>query len=272
MAKKAVEEYRPTGLELDGRYSTDEQIAELVQIVGALPDREFQIERPSEQDGEPWEVLAIEPRALLVHRIERAARAYHFGIQEETRPTPTQLADDYAAIERAARRLLYALQVTLAGDIEKMPSALRYGGLAAQAYKQAAEARQQGRHRPPLPFDGPLVGDGLLRQAIEGVSDLRQWAGAMLERELAAKARQPQSKDHHEGNRALNDYLGRVVVDSWCAIWGMEIKDSARILQFMCAAAAIVGVELSDVSARKRLRSIFAVTFRKRRAAKSSPT
>jgi hypothetical protein len=85
----------------------------------------------------------------------------------------------------------------------------------------------------------------------------------------------PQSNDHHEGNRALNDYLHYVIVNTWVAIWGMQIKDNARILEFMCAAAAIVGVELSDAAARKRLRTIFAETFRDRRnrkAAQSSPT
>ena len=147
-----------------------------------------------------------------------------------------------------------------------MPPSLRYGGLAAQAQKQAAEARHQGRHRPPLPiYYGPLIGDSLLRRAIEGVSDLHQWAAALLKRELGAKARQPQSKDHHEGNAALNDYLKYVVVNAWLAIWGMQIKDNARILEFMCAAAAIVGVQLTDTAARKRLRTIFADTFKDRR-------
>jgi hypothetical protein len=181
-----------------------------------------------------------------VHHIESAARAYHWDIQQESRPTPTQLVDDYAAIGQAARRLLYALHVTDSGDIEKMPWALRYGGLAAHAHKQAEEA---GRHH------GPLFGDGLLRQVIEGVRDLRQWADLALERELAVKARLLPSKDHHEGNPALNDYLKYVVVNSWWAIWGREIRDHTRILEFMCAAAAIVGVELSDVAARKRLRT-----------------
>jgi hypothetical protein len=38
---------------------------------------------------------------------------------------------------------LYALHVTDSGDIEKMPWAPRYGGLAAHAHKQAEET---GRH------------------------------------------------------------------------------------------------------------------------------
>ncbi len=266
VAKRGVKRFRPTRIKLDGRYATDEQIAELIRIVGALPDRQFQIEQSRGPD-EPWEVLTIESRPYLVRHIESAARTYHWEARQGDRPTPAQLVDKYGAIEQAARRLLHTLHVTESGEIEKMPWALRYGGLAAQAHKQAAEA---GGHH------GPLFGDGLLRQVIEGVRDLRQWADAALERELAVKARQPQSQDRHEGNTALNDYLKYVVVNSWWAIWGIEIRDNARILAFMCAAAAIVGVELTRDAARKRLRTIFAETFRdrrdRRRTAQSSPT
>jgi hypothetical protein len=67
------------------------------------------------------------------------------------------------------------------------------------------------------------------------VRDLRQWADLALDRELDVKARQLPSK-HHEGNPGLNDYLKYVVVNSWWAIWGREIRDNTRILELMCAA------------------------------------
>ena len=184
-------------------------------------------------------------------------------MQQGNKPTPAQLAADFGAIEKAAHRLLHALQVTDAGDFERMPYSLRFGGLSAQAHSQAMRGKAA--------VGEPRYGDTLLRHAVEGVRDLHRWSKAARQRELEARARRPPAPKF-EGNPALRDFVGYVVVNGWWATWGREVRDSARLQRFIIAAAKLIGLDLSEDAARGQLRAAFANTFADRRTAKLDQT
>jgi hypothetical protein len=260
MPKRSVKAYRPTGIQLDENYVRSEHIDSLTAIAGPLPDLKFEIEQPGGQ-GEECVRLQVPAREYLGHHLETAVGAFRLEMQQGKKPTPAQLASEYDVIEKAALRLLGTLQVSKAGDFERMPLALRFGGLSAQARIDAQE-RGTSENRP-------LDGDSLLRQTVEGVRDLRRWAAAARERELRIHSALPRSQRRYEGNPALNSFLQYVVANAWWAIWGLEIKDSLPLCRFIAATAAIVDVSLSEDGARQKLRSIFADTFAKRRTAKS---
>jgi hypothetical protein len=197
------------------------------------------------------------PREYLAHRLAGAAHVYDWDRQQEGAPTATQSAAEYDAIQKSATRLLHALGVGSGADINAMPYGLRHGALGKLAQAEAT---------------GLLFGDGLLRQAINGVASLGRWAATARKAEEAAGKLQPRSPVRHAGNVALSQYLKSVVLDGWVEVGGLKIKDNAKLAEFVAAAAEIVGVRLLPDGARQRVRSIFAETFQMRKAVKAQTT
>ena len=261
MAKRAVGLYRPTSTWPDDRRPADVQ--GLIDIAGPLPAITFTVSWPEPaDDGE--RCITLSARDYLSDRVQKAIQEYDWNRQQAHRPTPTQLAGEYATIGTAARRLLRALR----NDIDKMPYALRYGGLSAAAAVDATDRRIE------------TSGDVLLRAAMQGVKDIRRWSDIARRREEAARimatsgrppeepGKPPKRASKNKGDQALNGFIRRVVEDCWFGIWGFLVTDSEKLWKFTGAIAALVGVRLKDDASRSRVRVIFADTLKARAMAK----
>ncbi len=261
MAKRAVGLYRLISIRPDDRRPADVQ--GLIDIAGRLPATTFTVSLPEPaDDGE--RCITLSARDYLSNRVQKAIQEYDWNRQEAHRPTPTQLAREYATIGTAARRLLHALR----NDIDKMPYALRYGGLSAAAAVDATDRQIE------------TSGDVLLRTAMQGVEDIRRWSDIARSREEAARimatsgrppekrGKPPKRASRNKGDQALNGFIRRVVEDCWCGIWDFPVTDSEKLWNFTGAIAALVGIRLKAEASRGRVRVIFADILKARAMAK----
>jgi hypothetical protein len=264
MAKRSIEAYRPVGLakalDPDHRYVSSGYLDKLIEVGGPLPNRPFEI---SGEERGRLVPLTVSARDKFDNELERAARAYHLAKEEQVKPTATQLAAHAAAIEKAARQLLLALGAGLSGNLERMPDALRYGGLQAFAEIEAKRLEAAAQNRAEYPAD-EFWAPTRLRRAVEGVAAIHRWAKAMKAHKLASKRLEGdrlkaagKAYARYAGDKPLNDYLGSVVASCWLAICGREIADGPQLWRFGRVAAAAVGVKLSNDASRERIRRVF---------------
>jgi hypothetical protein len=254
MPKRSIGEYKPVGLALasdDGYgFVSDRVVAEMVSIGGPLPTRPIAI---SVLDDVGKTVDAqISGRKAMQHFLNRAARGLHLAREDQVKPTARQLAAEFEGIAIAARRLLVRLKVGSTGDTNNMPQSLRFGGMLPFA-AQEAERLVQGRHDPMADEVFEWSGDELLQEAVRGVDRLARWADAARARKERTARERPTIK-RNEGDTALDDYVGRVVVDCWCVVCGHEIAEGPKLFSFVRCALDGVGVKLSDAAVRDRIR------------------
>jgi hypothetical protein len=259
VAKRSIEGYRPTGIGLGDDPPPD--VAALINAAGPLPDRTFEAWRWGPPDEGSY--ANVTAREYLIECVQSAVREYGWNKQQAHRPTPTQLHAEYDAIHKAAWALLCALH----HDVEKMPLALRDGELGTAAVASA-------------PGSGLVSRDNLLRAALSGVKNFHQWsevarkqvAAAMVLEGRSSPTRRP---SRNKGDEALNVFVRRVMESCWVGIWGLEVTDSPRTWAFARAVAKLVGLSMSEDSARARVRSVYADTFEAKarwRMVESDPT
>lgn len=259
MAKRSIEGYEPVGIAraLDASYRAvpKDLVGRLFEAMGPVPpERKFEQALLYPKSGD-YVHRTISARAMFILSVERAAIAYALETERRTRPSAAQMAKEFEAIESAALRLLRALRAGSDGDLDKVPYALRYEGLQAWA---AAE-HDKGQSIEFLPKE-PL-GATRVRIAIQGVAAIRRWARSARERKELSMHEQKVREENapsakHDGNAALNEFLGRVFADCWCAIAGRRVTISPQTIAFCQLAARAVGINLSDVAARERIRVI----------------
>jgi hypothetical protein len=240
MAKRSVEGYSPIVASLqEANWSLDPAlVAKLVRIAGPLPHRRFERLLWSEKAG--WMEVKLSARDYLVFELEAAARRYFRERQEQGKPTAAQLSSAFEAIERAAYILLGQLGVRRDPTLDRMPSAIRFGGLQAEAAT-----------------DNPAEGQKRLKAAVDGVDALHRWARAAKNRQQNIYSRKKRIRN--EGDKALNEYLHEVIVNCWEHLYEREVTTvGTRLTNFAIAAASAVGVRLGDTNAvSKRLQRVF---------------
>jgi hypothetical protein len=251
-------------------YSVND-IDAIIAAAGGLPaDRDNRLHAWSEPSA--LEPTKVPGREALAQRLERGVRDYLVQKHFETKPTPRQLAVDFARIERAGARLLKALQVAGDGDIETMPVALRRGGLQAFA---AQEAEQLGQ----LPLQSA---DGLLHDAVQGVLRLHRWArGARTRYE---RQRVTPAAQRHAGDKALDGLFGSLA-GIWIEVFEKPFKTSTRgplggaagqpsgpLFRFIkaCLAPVLRDCMPTDHAIRQRIRRLFLDQARNRSTAKKN--
>jgi hypothetical protein len=215
LPKRSVHGFQPTAVRLqlagDSDIYSDSDIDAIITAAGGLPaDKVDRLHARSEPSLETTEVAR---REALARRLERGVRDYLVQKHFETKPTPRQLAVDFARIERAGARLLKALQVADDGDLETMPVALRRGGLQAFA---AQEVKPLGQ----LPLQSA---DDLLHDAVQGVLRLHRWArGARIRYE---RQRVTPAAQRHTGDEALDGFFGSLA-GIWIDVFEKPFKTS----------------------------------------------
>lgn len=201
MAKRSVSEFRPKGLRIGEAFYTDQDIDRIVEAAGPLPDGEVEHRRPV-PDGTGFETVIVFRREALSDRLESAARAWDIAAQFQTKPTTIQAAESHERIAKCAARLLKALEMPEAGDLDDMPPAIRYGPMLAYA-----EAEGQNLD------EAVLVVQGILR-----------WSRQAAEEEM-----EPRSVSH-EGDTALNA-LFRSLIRIWVEIFEQKITTRETTLK-----------------------------------------
>jgi hypothetical protein len=260
MPKRSIEKYRPTGIRFrDEPFYSEGDIDRIIESAGGLPDGNFEIARVK-ADASGFEDVVVSRRTALKERLESAARAWHWESQKQIEPTAEQLSAAFTEIQKAAERLLETMHIPVTGGIDRLPSALRYGGLQAMA-----------AFAPKAPGE---TSAGLLRSAIVGVCRLRAWSRILAHRERR-RARLRPRKQRREPDAALNSFI-KALGGIWFEVFERPIKTSVnasthkatgRFVSFVVVAVRPLGIVLSPDAARDRIRQ----QFRLRPKGKSTP-
>jgi hypothetical protein len=255
MAKRTIEGYRPIVDSVkDAKWSLDLAfVDQLIAIAGQLPNARFDVLNPHEQgqwkEGCDCANVKLSAREYLVHELTAAARRYFRERLSQSEPTAAQLSVSFASIEDAAHTLLSELGVGRNGNVDRMPSALRFGGLQAEAGTD------------------DLVEGGLrLKGAIKGVHLLHQWARSAKTRQQRRKALSGKSLARNEGDKALNEYVHEVIVNCWEVLYERDAKVGPQLTKFAIVAAKAVGASLAgdEASVSRRLQRILSSARPKR--------
>jgi hypothetical protein len=244
MAKRTIEGYRPIVFSSkDAEWSLDLAFVDrLIAIAGQLPNTRFDVLNPHEQgqwrEGCEYANVKLSAREYLVHGLTAAARRYFRERHSQSEPTAAQLSVSFASIEDAAHTLLRELGAGRNGDVDRMPFALRFGGLQAEAGT-----------------DDLVEGGPRLKAAIKGVHLLYQWARSAKTRQQRRKALSVKSLARNEGDKALNEYLHEVIVNCWEHLYEREAKVGPQLTNFAIVAAKVVGASLpsDEASVSRRL-------------------
>jgi len=232
MPRRSIDGFNPTGLNLDGQFYSAEDIDRIVEAVGRLPNCNVEHERPNE-DGSGLVTASVGRREALAERLESAAKSWHVVSQFQVEPTPKQLADAFGKIEKAAENLRKALGLPVKprfkDETADMPPALRFGGLQPYAAKE----------------NWLVTGDGRLREAVRGVYQLRNWAGA-AKNQNEAKGKTP--RDNRSAGDVSLDELFISLATIYKDIFKREIATSVGaptsanpsqptgpLIRFLCA-------------------------------------
>ncbi len=180
MPKKSITNFRPTGIALERRFFSDEDIDRIIKAGRGLQESKVPIDVPSD-DATCFGTVSVDRRTALIARLETAAQWWHVKSQFQKKPTGKQRAEQFEKIEAAANRLLKALDLPLQPSegepLETMPEALRRGGLQAFAAEEAVR----------LGGFPEFTGEGLLEGDVAAVYRLRDWARAAKERYASAE-------------------------------------------------------------------------------------
>jgi hypothetical protein len=247
MAKRTIEGYRPIVVSMQNTdWSLDVALVDqLIEIAGTLPNAPFGISIPNDRGqwkkGAKYENVNLSARDYLVHELTAAAKRYFRGKLRQSEPTAAQLSVSFASIEDAAHTLLRELGVGRDGNVDRMPFALRFGGLLAEACT-----------------DDLAEGGLRLKGAIKGVHSLHQWARSAKTRQQHRKALSGKSLVRNEGDKALNEYLHEVIVNCWEHLYEREAKVGPQLTKFAIVAAKVVGASLAgdEGSVSRRLHRI----------------
>jgi len=223
MAKRSIEGYQPRGLSMVAghRYTNRQAVAELIGTVEPLPDSRFNTVVAYLLGTKDRTLVerSLSARAKFILGVEHAARSFHFASEERRKPTALQLASEFEAIEKATERLLQALQVGTAGDLDRMPYALRYDGVQASA---EAECNDSGFDRcDPALFLPAELAVSRVRASVRGIVALKRWATAARARadllhgdDLKTRRQIGREYSRNDGAAALDEYLCSMIVGS----------------------------------------------------------
>jgi len=216
MPKRSTKSFAPSGLKFDHCFYSTEDLDRVIKAVGGLPPGNIDRERPT-ADGSAYIVVSVDRRDALVERLETAATRWDVVSQFQSKPTPKQRADAFKEIEEAANALirrLYLLekktespkQPESEDELAGMPSAIRYDG-GLQAYAATDDEYDSDR----------------LREAVRGIFQLRDWAGAAKSR-CESMGKTP--RDSRHGGDAALDKLFSSLVGIYVDIFEKEIGTS----------------------------------------------
>lgn len=233
MPKRSVDAFRPTGLEIGRRFYSETDIDSIIEDAGGLPDGDIEHKRANASGTELFSTVLVSRREALTERLHRAAQARHSNRQWQTAPTPQNLTDAFKEVEKTAARLLVALHLPRRPELEDalgmMPTALRFGGLEAQAALEArAAVKEQAAFEAArtsyVPGEGlDITGADLLRTAIRGVYQLQDWSRAAKETSGAEPA--TPREERRSGDPPLDEFyksLGAI----WEEVFDRPIKTS----------------------------------------------
>jgi hypothetical protein len=258
-------------------YSPADIDAIVKTVPGGLPHVMVDIQQAA-PDGGGLIPCEVDRRSALIGKMESMAEWYFMSRQGDEKPSPSELAKRFQAIETAARDLLEALRLPKSGDPDEIPQALL---VSLRQRAEATGARIGGfpRHRPmEWRMEGgnymDYCGSAALRETVEGVKYLRAWAAEAkgMERERI----RPGDK-RNKGNEPMRDLFGELV-GIWVEIFGKPVKMSVGaperknqgrpagpMLAFIRACLKPLGIDASDDAIRERIKPFQRVVKSSRR-------
>jgi hypothetical protein len=247
-------------------YSPADIDAILKTVPGGLPAVLVDIQQAA-PDGGGLIPCEVDRRSALTGRLEAIAEWYFMSRKGGEKPSPSELAKRFQAIETAARELLEALRLPKSGDPDEIPQALL---VPLRQRAEAAGARIGGfpHHRPmEWRMEGgnymDYFGSAALREAVGGVKYLHAWASEAkgMEREHI----RPGDK-RNKGDEPMRD-LFRDLVGIWVEILKKPVKMSVGaperknegrpagpMLAFIRACLKPLGIDASDDAIRERIK------------------
>ncbi len=245
---------------------TQETVARIIRVAtrrGGLRDRNVVVEVV-----ESGQIIAREFSINdgLKLRLDGAARyaAFTRAWQQRTRKD-SDLISMFSRIEKSARGLLLALQVSKATDNLPIPAWLHHGGLHWQAANDPIAAARSVTNNPPG-MPASVAGMSLIRDAICGVEDIERWvrnARQHLERP-AGTEEIPADQEARLPNDPYREWVA-AMASIWRDIFNRADTDSRAFGAFLAEAAGPIGIVISADSGRKILRETVGKFAKRRR-------
>lgn len=146
MPKHSIDKYPPFVIAREGPFYSDDDIEAIIAAIGLT--------------------IPLGRRDELVQRLEQVVETWIFETAIQHFPTPVQLKKQFTKIERAAARLLDAIETGPPGPLGRIPGPIR-DRLEKAATKKAALLGKSG--------------GALLRDSVEGVVQIKRWAEKQIQ-------------------------------------------------------------------------------------------
>lgn len=187
-------------------------------------------------------------------RLDGAIRyaAYSREWRARTR-TDGELVSMFSKIERSARGLLLALQVSKATDDLPIPAWLHHGGLHWQAANDLIAA-ERSASRIPAGAQKHVVGVSLIRDAIDGIGDIARWANKALQH-LERKIQTNAERADQEARLPDDPYREWVneMASIWLDIFARADTNSRAFGDFVAESGAAIDLRLDGDALRHRV-------------------